>query len=370
MSRMRATGLLALALLFAGTVFDSPSLYVPGIGLLLLAAAALAWVRLARRGASVERLAGAWSVVEGEPYRLATRVRRGRPVGGSARLVDRLLERPVAVESRGELVVESLTSFPRRGRAELPEVVLELADPFELRRARIRSAKPSAVLVLPRVEPVTAPPLGAALAEGGGDGAGPGEESGLDAAGVDFELDGLRPYRPGTPASRIHWRSVARSDELIEHRMVSGGGSDPLVVLDAHLPEGVGELDCAVRAAASLCVHLATRGGCHLLLPDDPRPARLDRGLRAWPQLHARLALVEKSRQMPQIGRGGSAVFWVSAAADAARAAFRAGAGGYLVTPGEPRQSDAFAVAGCRGRLLAVERASDADGGRIGELAA
>jgi uncharacterized protein (DUF58 family) len=207
--------------------------------------------------------------------------------------------------------------------------------------------------------------LGDELTHGSGTGGGPGEESGFGAAGVDFELDGLRPYRPGTPASRIHWRSVARSDELIEHRMVSGGGRDPLVVLDTHMPEGSDELDRAIRAAASLCVHLAPGGGCNLLLPGDPRPARLDQGLRAWPDLHARLALVEKSRQPPVIGRSGSAVFWVSAAADAPGAAARAGVtGGYLVTPGEARRTDAFAVAGCRGRKLGAERDQELSEGR------
>jgi hypothetical protein len=55
--------------------------------------------------------------------------------------------------------------------------------------------------------------------------------------------------------------------------------------------------------------------------------------------------------------RRSAALYWVSAAADAAETAARAGAlGGYLVTPGEPQLSDAFAVAGCRGRRLVAAR--------------
>ncbi len=361
MSRMRATGILAAVLLLAGAMFDSPSLYVPGVGLLLLGAAAIGWTRLARRGASIERLPGTWSVIEGEPYGMATRVRQGRLAGGSVRVHDPLLGAPREIGPSPDVVLESEARFERRGRVELPAVALELSDPFGLRVARVRSAEPANVLVLPRVEPVAAPPLRAEAVQGSGYGAGPGEEGGLDTAGVDFELDGLRPYRPGTPASRIHWRSVARSAELLEHRMLSGGGSEPLVVVDSHLPAGTDELDQAVRAAASLCVHLARQGGCHLLLPADPRPVRLDKSLRAWPELHARLAVVEKSRQPPLTGRLGTEVFWVSAATDAAGAAHRAGVGdGYLVTPGKPRPGDLFAVAGCRGRRLRIAGATSA----------
>ena len=356
MTRMRATGLLAAALLLAGGAFDSPSLYVPAVGLGLLAAAAAAWVALAARGASVERLPGAWSVVEGETYRFDTRVRGGRFPAPGGRLVDPLLDRPLPLGARfaGELTAE--TSFDRRGRRRLPAVSLEIRDPFGLRIVGVRGSESREVLVLPRVEAVSAPLFGGQHSLWGGDGGGPGEDGGLDAEAVDFELDGLRPYRVGSPASRIHWRSVARTGELIEHRLVSGGGTEPLVVLDAHQPEGREALDRAVRAAASLCVHLARAGGCSLLLPGQVHPSRLDPSLRAWSDLHARLALVEKSRRPPALPHRGSVVCWVSAAANAPAAAAAAGvAGGYLVTPGEPRGSDAFGVAGCRGRSLRRE---------------
>ena len=154
MSRARATGSLAAALLLAGAAFDSTSLYVPAVGLFLLIAAAVAWVRLARRGASVERLPGAWSVIEGAPYRLAIEVRRARVLGGTPRVIDPLLEKPLEVGPEPEAVLGVETSFPRRGRHPLPVVALELGDPFGLRSARVRAAEGSTVLVLPRVEAV------------------------------------------------------------------------------------------------------------------------------------------------------------------------------------------------------------------------
>ena len=111
--------------------------------------------------------------------------------------------------------------------------------------------------MLPRIEPVTAP-------GGGGAGAGPGRArhapglSGrrLDASLAELEIDGLRPYREGAPASRIHWPTVARRGEMLERRLVAELDSAPLVVLDRSAPASEEALDSAVRAAASLCVWL------------------------------------------------------------------------------------------------------------------
>jgi len=343
MSRTRATCMLAAALLFCAAAFDSPSLYVPGIGLLLLTGVALAWVELARRGVVVERLPGAWSVVEGQPFRLRTAVEFGRVNPPRARIVDPLLERALTIEAE------------RRGSRQLPKVTLEVGDQFGLRIASSVSDEGPTVLVLPRIEEVSAPRAGGQHSHRGGFGSGAGEESGLDAEAVDFELDGLRPYRAGTPASRIHWRSVARGGELLEHRMVSGGGSDPVVVLDSHSPDGSEALDVAVRAAASLCRALAEAGGCNLLLPGEARPLRVDPGLRSWPDVHARLALVERSRRPPAVSRPGATVYWVSASKRAREHAAAAGITfGFLVTPGDAGPDDAFAVSGCHGRALAA----------------
>ena len=47
------------------------------------------------------------------------------------------------------------------------------------------------------------------------------------------EVDGLRPYRQGTPASRIHWPALARGAGLLERRLRADTDSRPLVVVDA-----------------------------------------------------------------------------------------------------------------------------------------
>src|SRR5919108_105876 len=135
---------------------------------------------------------------------------------------------------------------------------------------------------------------------------------------IDFEIDGLRPYRHGSPASRIHWPTVARSREMVEHRLVGGVDASPLVVLDSSQPADLETLDRAVRAAASLCVHLAPLSGCALLLSGERAPREIDPQLRTWPQAHARLALVRGGGPPPATPRasGAEVVFWVTAAAE------------------------------------------------------
>src|ERR671928_204854 len=75
----------------------------------------------------------------------------------------------------------------------------------------VAAAPAQEVLVLPRVEPVR--PLG--VAARGGAARARARPSGLPAV----EPDGLRPYRRGTPASRIHWPALARGAGLLERRL-------------------------------------------------------------------------------------------------------------------------------------------------------
>jgi hypothetical protein len=126
----------------------------------------------------------------------------------------------------------------------------------------------------------------------------------------------------------------------------------PLVVVDPRRPPNEEALDMALRAAASLCVHMAVTAGCSLLLPGDRRANDIEPDLRSWAPLHARLALIEADEGPPAPGRieRAGAVFWVAAGAVApppgiarAAAALR-----FLVTPADmPGQKPEFTVAGC-----------------------
>ena len=173
------------------------------------------------------------------------------------------------------------------------------------------------------------------------------------------EPDGLRPYRQGTPAARIHWPAVARGAGLLERRLRPEVEARALVVLDTRAPAGDEALDAAVRAAASLVLELGRREGCELLLPGERRPRALEPDLVAWPALHARLALVGPgpAPAAATLGTRTGPVLYVAARALAQSppAAARCAAGGLaLVVPGElPGRSAAFAVAGCHGYPMA-----------------
>jgi uncharacterized protein (DUF58 family) len=347
---------LAAALVLAGAFFDSPSLYVPGLALALLAGAAWGWVELATRGVLVERLPWPTQLTEGESLRFAYHLRGGRLPLPGAELHDSALGRPAKLGSRPGERLELEVDFPRRGRVRLDPPRLRLADPLGMRSAEIEGTGAGELLVLPRVEPIRWRRDGP-HGDAGGDAPEWGGAGGrLELRAPEFEIDGLRPYRPGTPASRIHWATVARRGELIERRVVSGGDTGPLVVLDAGGDPDAESLDRAVRATASLCLHLAQGPGCSLLLPGEARPLRVDPRLTGWPEAHARLALVEPGGPPPaaqRIARRGL-VIWVSAAGAPAHPL---SAAAYLVSPHPaPGVPVAFTVAGCSGQRAGARR--------------
>jgi uncharacterized protein (DUF58 family) len=343
---IRALGAALLGVLIAvvAAAFDSPSLYVPGIGLFLLGAGAWVWVVLAAHGAGVRRDAGPPVVEEDDPYPVHLTLPRGLVRPPMSELVEPLLGRAIRLHRSTPRRMRVDVRFARRGRKVLEPARLVIADPLGLARRELRS-EPAEVLVLPRVEQLSLAGAGAA------DGLA-GEAARMASHAAELELDHLRPYRPGTPASRIHWPTVARRGELMERRLIADVDLRPLVVLDPRRPASEDALDMAVRAAASLTVHLARMGGCSLLLPGDRRAAEVESDLRAWPPLHARLALIEPEDGPPSTSRveRAGAVFWVAAGASAPPAgiARAAAAVRYLVTPvpvGEARA--VFSVAGC-----------------------
>lgn len=360
---------LGVLLLLAGAGFDSPSLLVAGAGLLGLAVVAVSWVELARPRRLL-RAPGPGRLMEGEPYRVGLEASGSRvpPPGGE--LTDTLLAEPVAIGPRWRGSHESEVRLRGRGRRVLDPARITVRDPLGLWVRGAESDDPGELLVLPGVEPVLAPADGAA---GWGTLSGSGIEDGaaasrLDARALELEVDGLRAYREGSPASRIHWPAVARTGELVERRLVAGADAAPLVVLDASRPRDEEWLDAAVRAAASLCVHLAAAGGCAALLPGDRRPAEIERDLRGWPQVHARLAIVEAGAPQPPISRTIrlGAVLWVTAAArpELPQALRTGGAPRYLVAPGRGAGRPAFTVAGCEGRRVGARPPASIPGRR------
>lgn len=344
---------LGLALLVVAGTFDAEPLYVTGATLALLGLGALAWIFGAGRGASVTRELGRRSVVEGEPLRVLIEIRSGRLPLPPGHVADPLLPDLARVRAgRRRLRVRIDAAFERRGRRTLEPTELVLRDPLGLAQKVVRAAHGDELLVLPRTEPVR-------TASGGG-GEGHVHVSGTLSTAAETEVDGLRPYRQGVPASRIHWAALARGHGLMERRMIAEGDARPLVVLDARAAGSEFELDAAVRATASLALHFARQGGCGLLLPGERRAVTIEPELGGWPAAHARLALVQADSGAPALAQAGSrrglVVFVAARLLDRPpRALGRLPGGGLLVVPGElPGRRASMTVAGCSGYALAA----------------
>jgi uncharacterized protein (DUF58 family) len=359
--RPTATALLGIGLCLVGGAFDSASLYLPGVAIFLAALLGTAWALLAARGARVARMPGPATVVEGEPFRMRIEARLGwLPAPGGA-LTDPLLAASRALAGQRSVSLEAMAVLPRRGSAVLEPSALTVSDPLRICTRRTLAAEGPAVLVLPRLEAVTAAGAGGVAGSGRRDGLGGGAGpagSWRDDAADGLDLDGLRPYREGASASRIHWPTLARRGEMMERRFVAERASAPLVVLDAAAPASAAALDAAVRATASLCVGLARVEGVALLLPGDRRPIAIGHDLGAWSGVHKRLALVEAGARpnLGGLGREPGTLLWVTAAAVASlpreleRLPARAR---YLVAPTLPPGSVAtFEVAGCSGAIV------------------
>jgi len=362
MRRAAAAALGGILLTLVAFTFDASPLFVPGVAFTLVGLAVPGWIALSARGATVGRRLHTDRVVEEQPLEATIVVRRGRFGLPGAEIDDPLAGAPVSVRDALSLIRGSRTAkvhiiarFARRGLRSVPAPTLVVRDPLGLART-IRPALTTTqeVLVLPRTEPVR-------WSEHG-----PGERRRLSAPAAPSEplaavdVDGLRPYRRGTPASRIHWPALARGAGLLERRLQADGDTRPLVVLDARGSGDGTDLDAAVRAAASLTLELARRGGCMLLLPGERRASTIDADLAGWEAAHIRLALVEGGPATPAPWIGGGArlgpVFYVAAQPRDCLPSALASTGrrGYvLVVPRElgarMAARPSFEVAGCQG---------------------
>jgi uncharacterized protein (DUF58 family) len=365
MKRAAEVALCGVILTFAAFLFDASPLFVPGVAFTLLGVLTPLWVWASARSATVERHLIAERVVEGEPVEAMIEVTRG-PLGlPGGEVIDPLAGAPVSLSRPLSLIVGGTTAhvrvvarFSRRGLHRLEPPMLIVRDMLELASTvKVGTGTLHELLILPRTEAVRW--------TNGGRGA-RSESSAASSANESLaavDIDGLRPYREGTSASRIHWPALARGAGLLERRLLPDSDTRPMIVLDARGDGPMEHLDAAVRAAASLTLELARRGGCRLLLPGERRAVMVEADLSSWSSVHARLALVEggADTRAPVLGAGGSLgpVFYVAAQPPERLAAALAGAAGgacVLVLPTALHHSSqvgaSFEVAGCRGYLL------------------
>ena len=248
-------------------IFGEKDLLRVAILLAALPLLAAAYVGRTRYRLSCSRSLQPHRVQVGGSSRVVLRLQNlSRLPTGTMLLEDRL---PYALGSRPRVVLERLGAHQAssvaytvradvRGRYEVGPLVVRLTDPFGL--CELVRAFPSIdkLTVIPQV--VQLPSVRLA-----GEYAGTGDSRARSVAVHGEDDAATREYRRGDDLRRVHWRSTARTGELMVRREEQPWESRATVVLDTRLAAHRGEgptasFEWAVSAAASIATHLRQAG--------------------------------------------------------------------------------------------------------------
>ncbi|GAA1912006.1 DUF58 domain-containing protein [Nocardioides lentus] len=292
-------------------VLGQPALTRVGVLVAVLPLLAALVVGRGRYRLTLERTVTPATVTVGESARVdLVLTNAGRTPTGVMLMEDQV---PHALGSRPRFLLEGIghgwrrhVTYPLRpgvrGRYAVGPMDVRVGDPFGLVEIG-RSFRSAATLtVVPPVVPLPPVPLGGATS-------GSGEDRPRPSASGSAEDVTVRDYRRGDDLRRVHWRSSARTGELMVRREEQPWQPRASVVVDnrlrAHRGQGAASsLEVAVAAAASVVAHLTRRGYTVRLVsadgplgPDAPAssPGR-DRGADPTAALEALAVLVPTQR--------------------------------------------------------------------------
>lgn len=251
-SRGRAVLALGVLVYAAAWVFGSRPLYPVSVGLLLAAALAYAWVRLAARPPHLRRAGTARELVEGGDVRVLLELETTSAVPPptvvaherAGRLAERRVElRRIAPRTfAGGYRIEAVP----RGRYAFEPTRLTIEDPFGLARTELAQGEPQALVVFPRLVR-----LETVFSEGGAH-AQDGRRL-LLRRPTGFELHSVREHVEGESLRSVHWPTTARRARLMVKELEDAPRDELVVLLDADATAIGGDaFDVAVRAAGSI----------------------------------------------------------------------------------------------------------------------
>ncbi|MGI8700956.1 MAG: DUF58 domain-containing protein [Nocardioidaceae bacterium] len=252
-----------------------------------------------------------------------TRVQAGHPVTVELKLDNpgrtptglMLLEDtvPYVLGSRPRFVIDQLR--PRwhremtytlrsdvRGRYTLGPLSVRLSDPFGFVELSRSFQARTALVVTPVIHPLPTTSLS-------GDWSGTGDNRPRAFAAAGSEDITVREYRLGDDLRRVHWRSTARTDELMVRREEQPHQSRVTILLDtraaSHRGSGpASSFEYAVSAAASIASHLASNAFVVRMLMDREGGTDTgwhDRGISA----PAEVQMLLESLAVVQLSAGG-----------------------------------------------------------------
>lgn len=263
----------------AGRILGSTTLHMIAVGLVVLPFGAGLFARWSRQRLRIRRRVSETRTQPGQRVYVELEVENHSPTSTSFLLVEDRL--PAALGRSARLVIASLNGRDRqrvrygltprqRGRYTLGPLSVDLSDPFALSKLRVQFDERDELVVAPEVERLeTGPdsPFGMA--------------SGLALAKHLFrtgdEFYTMRKYVEGDDLRRIHWRSVARSGELMIRQDESTRRSTAVLFLDTR-DSAVGQthtpcFERVISCGASLGI-LLMRYGFSLKLVTSQLPAQ------------------------------------------------------------------------------------------------
>ena len=262
----------AAALAVTAAIAASLALFAVAVGLIVLTVASATMVAVASSKVTVARMISPHETEEDAPIRLHFHVQ------GRTWL-------PVQIEIEDHAggwihVRESAAGVDlcvaRRGPHWLGPSRLRLRDALGIFERRLLAGRPEPLLVLPAPD------------------ASPHDRVRHRVTVDEPELQGLAPYTPGAPLTRIHWPALARGAGLQVRRVASAQGGVPLVVVDTAGAPSREAIDWAARVAAGYILTLARHGGCRVLLPGESAETMVN-GPAEWRAMHRRLATISSS---------------------------------------------------------------------------
>jgi uncharacterized protein (DUF58 family) len=244
---------------------------------------------------------------EGDDVQIAFTLNAGRASSAQIRLTEPCpLAAPDSPQSAMNLYVPALpakqavrfeydVNVYKRGVYEFPPLALESSAPFGFVRKRRVLDVPSPALVYPEVKPLSHFDL-------------------LDkqfapqvtrpAAGIGYEVMGIRGYRAGDSPRHIHWRTVARTGQLVSKEFADETQPGVTLALDLfrhpyapsdtkHTP-----FEWAVKVATSIGDY-ANRRGYPLTLATNDENLPAPNGAISWYALLQYLARVQPVGDLP-----------------------------------------------------------------------
>ncbi len=189
------------------------------------------------------------------------------------------------------LVYDYNVEVYRRGVYEFPAVEIISRAPFGFFQRKVRREVETRVIVYPEVRPLKHFDLfDRQLAA----------QMVYLRSGFGSEVIGVRPYRSGDSPRHIHWRSVARTGQLISKEFAEETRPGLTLILDRYYPGGYAvkenAFEWAIKAAMSIADYAHGRNyPLHVVADtiDLPTPA----GAVAWDGLLQYMARVEPIQQ-------------------------------------------------------------------------